>query len=85
MQQRPQTFAILGEKLWFNNDAESLRIGRFNVKYILKLALVAVVPVLLIAGTASAAQHHHRKGGHRAHHHASRHHGHSATAHRNPN
>jgi hypothetical protein len=66
--------------------AESLRIGRLNVKYILKIALLAVIPALLIAGTASAAQqHHHRKSGHRAHHRASRHHGHSATPHRNPN
>jgi hypothetical protein len=67
--------------------AESLRIGRFNVKYILKLALVTIVPVMLIAGVASASagQHHHRKSGHRAHHRASRRHGHSATAHRNPN
>jgi hypothetical protein len=56
------------------------------VKYILKLALFAIVPVMLVAGVASAksAQHHHRKG-HRAHHHATRHHGHTATKHQNPN
>jgi hypothetical protein len=67
-------------------NAESLRIRRFNVKYILKLAVVAIVPLMLIAGvcSASAAQHHHRRG-HRAHHRASRHHSHQATAHRNPN
>jgi hypothetical protein len=87
MRLRPQTFATRGEKLWFNDDAESLRIGRFDVKYILTLALVTIIPVMLIAGVASASagQHHRHKAGHRAHHHASRHHGHSATAHRNPN
>jgi hypothetical protein len=56
------------------------------VKYILKLALVAIVPVMLVAGVASAtaAQHHHRKG-RRAHHHATHRHGHTATKHQNPN
>jgi hypothetical protein len=88
MRPRPQTFATRGGKLWFNEDAESLRIGRFNVKYILKLALVTIVPVMLIAGlaSASAGQHHHHKAGHRAHHRSSSgHHSHSATRHRNPN
>jgi hypothetical protein len=88
MRPRPQTFATRGEKLWFNEGAESLRIGRFNVKYILKLALVTIVPVMLIAGvtSASAGQHHHHKAGHRAHHRSSSgHHSHSATRHRNPN
>jgi hypothetical protein len=64
---------------------EGLRIGRFNVKYILKLALIAVIPALLVVGTASAAQHHRHKAGHRAHHHGSGRHGHSATRHKNPN
>jgi len=71
-------------KMWFNDLAESLRIGRFKVKYILKLALVAVIPALLVVGSVNAAQHHHRKAGHRAHHRSS-HHAHSATRHRNPN
>jgi hypothetical protein len=65
-------------------EAEGLRIGRFNVKYILKLALVAVIPALLVVGAASAAQHHRHKAGHRAHHRSS-HHAHSATRHKNPN
>jgi hypothetical protein len=79
-----QTFATRGEKMWFNDLAESLRIRRFNVKYILKLALVAVIPALLVVGAVNAAQHHHRKAGHRAHHRSS-HHAHSSTRHRNPN
>jgi hypothetical protein len=81
---RRKLFTARGGEMWFNDLAESLRIGRFNVKYILKLALVAVIPALLLIGSLSASQHHHRKG-RRAHHHASRHHSHSATAHRNPN
>jgi len=79
-----ETFATRGEKMWFNDLAESLRIGGFNVKYILKLALVAVIPALLVVGSVNAAQHHHRKAGHRAHHRSS-HHAHSAPRHRNPN
>jgi hypothetical protein len=35
------------------------------VKYILKLALIAVVPALLLVASANAAQHHHHKAGHR--------------------
>ncbi|HEY2819675.1 MAG TPA: hypothetical protein VGJ06_01435 [Candidatus Acidoferrum sp.] len=57
------------------------------MKYILRIALIAVVPVLLIAGigSASAAQSHHRRG-HRAHHRSSGHrHGHPGTSHRNAN
>jgi hypothetical protein len=66
-------------------NSPRVTIGRFNVKYILKLVLIAVVPALLIVGTASAAQqHHHHKAGHRAHH-RSAHHSHSATRHKNPN
>ncbi len=84
MRDLSQTFATRGEKVWFNDLAEGLRIGRFNVRYILKLALVAVVPALLIVGSVSAAQHHHRKG-RRAHHHATHRQGHSATRHQNPN
>jgi len=79
-----QTFATRGEEMWFNDLAEGLRIGRFNVKYILRLALVAVIPALLVVGSANAAQHRHHKAGHRAHHRSS-HHAHSATRHRNPN
>jgi len=80
-----QTFATRGEKMWFNDLAESLRIGRFNVKYILRLALVAVIPALLVVGSVNAAQHHRHKAGHRAHRHGSGRHGHSAARHRNPN
>jgi hypothetical protein len=81
---RRKLFAARGGEMWFNDLAESLRIGRFHVKYIVKLALIAVVPALLIIGSVNAAQRHHHKA-RRAHHHASRHHGHTATKHQNPN